>query len=86
MEVIYFFNDFTKSLYSSEGRRKFEIAIENYIFKSDYDIFKEAGGINTPIYEIFEFTYRNDVINVKNKTVIDIRENKLMLKIYFKGK
>lgn len=38
------------------------------------------------LYENFEFTYRNDMILVKDKPTIDMKDNKLMLNVYLRGK
>lgn len=55
------------------------------MFKIDYDIYHESGGENVAIYEILEFTYKNDMIIINNSEVIELNENKLTVKVDFKG-
>lgn len=76
---------FMDSKYKFQGKRSFNIYIENYLFKTNYDIIKESGGQYVPIYEIFEFYYRNDAIIVKDKLIYDLRD-KITIKVTFTGK
>jgi hypothetical protein len=38
------------------------------------------------VYETLEFQYRNDMIHLKDRSTIDMKDNKLTFKVFFRGK
>ncbi|CAK59938.1 unnamed protein product (macronuclear) [Paramecium tetraurelia] len=66
--------------------RFFDIYLEDELIKEQFDIYKEAGGINIPLYFAFEFEFDGKNITANRKTIYQMSDNKLHFDLTFKGK
>ncbi|CAD8117796.1 unnamed protein product [Paramecium sonneborni] len=66
--------------------RFFDIYLEDELIKEQFDIYKEAGGINIPLYFTFEFEFDGKNITTNHKTIFQMNDNKLHFDLIFKGK